>query len=85
MVSRMRELNDTKSEGRGESSLPPEVEMLIEVVKEMMLKRNAHLVEANRIFSKKLVLLILRMTRGDKRKTARLLGIDSETLSKCIG
>lgn len=85
MVSRMRELNDTKSEGRGENSLPSEVEMLIEIVKEMMLKKNAHLEEANRLFSKKLIILILRKTRGDKRRTAKLLGIDSETLSNYTG
>jgi DNA-binding NtrC family response regulator len=84
-VSRKRELNDNNCKGRGEIGLPPEVEMLIEVVKEMMLEKSAHLEEANRIFSKKLVLLILRTTRGDKRKTATLLGIDRKTLSKYIG
>ncbi len=78
-MARKKGKEETNNEECGESSLPCEVEMLIEIVKEMMLKKNAHLEEANRLFSKKLIILILKKTRGDKRRTARLLGIDSET------
>ena len=84
-MARKKEIEDTNNEECGESSLPSEVEMLIEIVKEMMLKKNAHLEEANRLFSQKLIILILRKTRGDKRRTVKLLGIDSETLSNYTG
>ena len=84
-MARKKGIEETNNEECGESSLPCEVEMLIEIVKEMMLKKNAHLEEANRLFFQKLIILILKKTRGDKRRTARLLGIDSETLSNYRG